>query len=877
MSLSGQQFKEIQFALVSAFPTESSLEQMLLFELDKNLKAIAGEGSLQDIIFRTIQTAEAQGWIEDLIRAARSTNPGNSKLQAIAQTLGTASQELFNIPYPRNPFFTGRETVLQEMRNALLAGKSAALSGLGGIGKTQSAIEYAYRYRHEYQPILWVRAAEQPELVSGFVQLAKLLNLPVSQEKDESLIIAAVKQWLATHNGWLLILDNADEIPMLREFLPGAHQGHVLLTTRAQATGIYQRIEIKKMQPEDGALLLLRRAKLIAEQAGLDAVTEEERDLAEIISREMDGLPLALDQAGAFIEETPSSLAEYLQLYREEGARLLAERGELAIDHESVSITFSLAFKKVLERNPTAADLIRVCAFLAADGIPEEIFTKSAAQLGENLNRLADKPLDFVKVIAEAGRFSLIYRNTNNKTFDIHRLVQEVLKAEMDEDSCRLWAERIVCAIAQVFPEAEYANWRVCEQLLSHAIAAIHWIKQYQFELKTAALLLARTGYYLEKRGRYSEAEPLYQKSLELNQRLLGEEHLSVAESYNNLALLYYSQGRYTEAEPLCQKVLSLKQRLLGEEHPSVATSYNNLALLYKSQGRYSEAEPLLQKALELNQRLLGEERPDVATSYNDLAGLYQSQGRYSEAELLYQKALELNQRLLGEEHPWVATIYNNLAGLYNSQGRYTEAEPLYQKALSLRQRLLGEEHPDVATSFNGLALLYQSQRRYSEAELLYQKALELNQRLLGEEHPWVATIYNNLATLYDSQGRYDQAEPLLQKALSVRQRLLGEEHPDVAQSYNNLAYLYYSQGRYDQAEPLLQKALELNQRLLGEEHPSVATSYNNLAGLYFDQGRYSDAEPLYQKALEIAELSLGIDHPRTATIREKLKSLRDN
>ncbi|MHC5674660.1 DUF7779 domain-containing protein [Nostoc sp.] len=360
------------------------------------------------------------------------------------------------------------------MRNALLAKKVAAFSGLGGIGKTQTAIEYAYRYRQECQLILWAKASEKPELVLGFVRLAELLNLPVSQEKDENLVIAAVKQWLATHKGWLLILDNADDIPMLREFLPGAHEGYVLLTTRAQATGIYQRIEIKKMQPSDGALLLLRRAKLMEEQGGLDGVSKSERSLAETISREMDGLPLALDQAGAFIEETPSSLGEYLQLYQEEGARLLAERGELAIDHESVTITFSLAFQKVLERNPKAADLIRVSAFLAPDAIPEEIFTLGAAELGENLSQLANKPLDFVKVIAEAGRFSLIYRNPTNKSFDIHRLVQSVLKAEMDKDSCRLWAERTVYAVTQVFPKAEYANWQDCDRLLPHARVAIN-------------------------------------------------------------------------------------------------------------------------------------------------------------------------------------------------------------------------------------------------------------------------------------------------------------------------------------------------------------------------------------------------------------------
>ncbi|MDF5731568.1 MAG: tetratricopeptide repeat protein [Rhizonema sp. PD38] len=750
MSLSGQQRKEIHEALLDAFPKESSLEQMLSFELNKNLDAIAGGKDLREIVFYLIREAEAQGWIEDLVRAAYRTNPENSKLKAIAQTLKMAPQSVWNISYPRNPFFTGRETVLPEIRDALLTNSNAALSGLGGIGKTQTAIEYSYRYHREYQMILWLRAEFRTELVSGFVKLAELLNLPVRQEKDESLVIAAVKHWLATHFEWLLILDNADEIQMLRPFLPEAHQGQVLLTTRAQATGIYQRIEIKKMLPLDGALLLLRRAKLIPEQAGLDAVTREERTLAETISREMDGLPLALDQAGAFIEETPSSLAEYLQFYQEEGARLLAERGELAIDHNSVTITFSLAFEKVLERNPTAADLIRVCAFLAPDAIPEEIFTGGGTELGENLSRLADKPLDFIKVTAEAGRFSLIYRNPTNKTFDIHRLVQIVLKAEMDEDSHRLWAERTVCAVTKVFPFAEYANWQVCERLFPHSKVAINWIKQYQIELSTAALLLDWTGFYLQQRVRYSEAEQLYQQALALKRRLLGEKHFSVADSFNYLALLYEKQGRYAEAEPLYQQSLALRRRLLGEEHPDVALILNNLALLYYYQGRYSEAESLSLQAIKLDKKFLGEKHPDIATDIHNLALIYKSQKRYSEAEKMFLQALRLKQLLLLENHPLLADTIYALGSMYIEQRRYDEAEPLCLKALELDKWALGDEHPSVALSLNNLAELYSSQGRYAEAESLYQQALNIASKTLGVDHPRTVTIRENLKSKRD-------------------------------------------------------------------------------------------------------------------------------
>lgn len=295
---------------------------------------------------------------------------------------GARGEKPWNIPHDRNPFFTGREDVLKKLYEALTSGSAAALSqpqalsGLGGIGKTQTAVEYAYRYRDEYTAVLWTRAESREALASSFVALAQVLDLPAKNEQDQNVVIAAVRRWLEQHTGWLLILDNADEIPLVREFLPSAGTGQGLLTTRAQALGpVAQRIEIDEMPPAEGAQFLLQRA-------AYKTPTDTDCRLAEQISTLLGGLPLALDQAGAFIEETPSSLAEYLELYQKEGARLLAERGELAPDHASVTVTFALAFEQVAARDPAAADLLRLCAFLAPDAIPEEIFTEGADALG---------------------------------------------------------------------------------------------------------------------------------------------------------------------------------------------------------------------------------------------------------------------------------------------------------------------------------------------------------------------------------------------------------------------------------------------------------------------------------------------------------------
>jgi tetratricopeptide (TPR) repeat protein len=658
------------------------------------------------------------------------------------------------VPYPRNPQFTGREDVLTQLETALLQSNAAALTqpqairGLGGIGKTQTAVEYAYRHRNAYSAVFWVKAELREELMTGFGEIAKILQLPQQDAQDQSLIVAAVKDWFKTHERWLLIVDNADDLKVVQEFLPSSAQGHVLLTTRAAATGqIAQAVELKKMSHHDGALFLLRRAKRIADQAEWEAATESDQKVALEIAQEMDGLPLALDQAGAYAEEMMLSLTEYLNLYRLEGAKLLAERGEFATDHPSVTVTFRLAFAKVEERSPAAADLLRVCAFLAPDDIPEEIFTAGASVLAEPLKTMAANALDFAKAVREAGRFSLIERNSSTQTLNIHRLVQEVLRDEMEPAIWHGWLEQAIKVLNQASSEVEFKDWPLCERLLPHVIVLSNFANVDASELIELGLLFNQAGVYLLARGVYSLAETFLLRSLEIREHQLGANHSAVATSLNNLAELYRTQGRYSEAEPLCVRSLEISERQLGADHPDVANSLNNLATLFYAQSRYSEAEPLCVRSLEILELQLGADHPHVANSLNNLAALYRTQGRYSEAEPLYVRSLEILELQLGVDHPHVATSLSNLASLFYAQSRYSEAEPLYVRSLEIRERQLGEDHPDVATSLNNLAFLYYSQGRYSEAEPLYVRSVSIYVQSLGQDHPKTQTVLSNFAT----------------------------------------------------------------------------------------------------------------------------------
>ncbi len=661
-----------------------------------------------------------------------------------------ANQErLWNIPYARNPLFTGRENILTSLYDALKTSKTAAISGLGGIGKTQTAVEYAFRYRDNYDTILWVKAESLESINSDFVTIAHLLNLPEKQEQEQHLIIEAVKRWFKNHDGWLLILDNADDLEMVRSFIPTDGQGYILLTTRAQATRrIARRIEIEEMDVEEGALFLLRRATIIDSGSTLDAASIADQTTAKEISQAMDGLPLALDQAGAYIEETGYGLSDYLQLYKTRQAELLQRRGKLTTDHpESVGTTWSLAFEKVQQANPAAADLLRLCSFLDPDLIQEEIITKGASELGSVLQPVADDPLKLNDAIGTLLSYSLVRRNPDH-TLSIHRLVQVVLKHSMNKSVQRRWAERTVRAVYQAFPEIDYENWLQCQEYIPQVLICNALIEQWDMTFPEAAQLLNYAGNYLRDSAQYEQAEPLLQRALAIRERVLGADHPDTASSLIDLARLYKDQGKYEEAEPLFQRALEIRERVLGADHPDTATSLNSLALLYNFQGKYEEAESLFQRALEIRERVLGADDSETATSLNDLALHYDTQGKYEKAEPLYQRNLAIYEKVLGPDHPWTATSLNNLASLYYNQGKYEEAEPLYLRAIAIGEKTLGPEHPDLATRLNNLALLYDNQGKYKQAEPLYQRALAIDERALGPDHPYTVTTRENYESL---------------------------------------------------------------------------------------------------------------------------------
>ena len=735
---------------------------------------------------------------------------------------------------------TGREEVLLDLEeklgseNIAVVTQVQAISGLGGVGKTQTVIEYAYRHRDNYSAILWARADTRETLISDFVSIAIMLKLPERSAKDQNFAVNAVKRWLELHTGWLLIFDNAENPEMINDFFPQFSRGNILITTRAQAIGtLAQRIDIDLLPMEEGALFLLRRAKIIGFQDPLTDASETDRSKAQEISEVLAGLPLALDQAGAYIEETGSSLADYLSLYYEQRLELLKWRGEAAEDHpEPVATTWSLSFEKIEQANPAAADLLRLCAFLHPDMIPIEIITVGAFVLNSSLLSIADDLFKVNMTIRELLRFSLIRRNSRTKTLTIHRLVQAVLKDSMDENTQRDWAERTVRAVNHIFPEVEFKNWNRIEKLLLQAQTCAALIEQWNMEFPEAAQLIDRTAYYLQERARFKDVEHLYQQALKIREHLFGMDDLETAKSIYHLARLYRDQGKYESSEALFKKALSVREKILGPEHPEIANNLNHLAELYLMQGKYEEAEALSRRALNIWEKTLSSDHPIIAAGLSNLALLYRIQSKYEEAEALFKRALDIWEKALGPEHPDTARSLHSLAELYRIQSKYEEAEALFKRALDIWEKALGPEHPDTARSLHSLAELYRIQSKYEEAEALFKRALDIWEKALGPEHPEIADNLNHLAELYLMQGKYEEAEALSRRALNIWEKTLSSDHPIIAAGLSNLAELYLMQGKYEEAEALSRRALNIWEKAFGPEHPNTARlkkNYNQL------------------------------------------------
>lgn len=569
-----------------------------------------------------------------------------------------ATATMIGVPH-RNPFFTGRETLLSRLHNQLQkkgisALAQAAIHGLGGIGKTQTAIEYAHRFGNHYRFVLWAAAENETTLKAAYLSIARELGL-IDEKADLEVAVSAKKAWLSREDGWLLIFDNADDPALVRNYLPSVRTGgKVLLTSRAKSftkVGIREPFKVETLDPEDAVKFLVERT------GNTDA------EAAATLADELGCLPLALEQAAAYIETVGGGFAEYLARHRRQGVMLL-EKGEPSTDYpKTVATTWTLSFAAVNEASLASSELLTAAAFMAPDSVPIEIFTLGGFELGDNLAEKlgdVDDPLGFWELLEPLERYSLVDRLSND-AFKLHRLTQEVIKDSLGEEGRRVWAGRVVRALSVAYPSPEFENWELCERLQPTARLVSELARIYQLESAEAGLLFNEAGLFARHRGDHASANLFCELSLEIYERVLGDEHSYTLTAKNNFAALLYYLGDLPGARKLHEQTLEVRKRVLGDEHPITLKSRNNLAADLRALGDLARARALDKQNLEIRERVLGDEHPDTLKSRNNLAETLRSLGDLAEARKLHERNLNIFESVYGVEHPETTVSASNL------------------------------------------------------------------------------------------------------------------------------------------------------------------------------------------------------------------------
>jgi hypothetical protein len=483
----------------------------------------------------------------------------------------SARPRIWNVPYPRNRAFTGRDDLLEELLAGLGGGTAMAITqaiaGLGGVGKTSLAVEYAYRQQAAFDVVWWLRAEEPAILLGDFTLLAGALDLPERTQTDPAAVVAAVHRWLADHSRWLLVFDNVTRPEDVTSLFPQGGGGQVLVTSRWAAWREWATpLRLNVLSREEAVAFVRKRTGTSDEQAAVA--------LAEALG----DLPLALAEAAAYIEQTQVGLDDYLQLVQDRAVELFGLRQPTGA-HRRVATVWSLSLERVRQEAPAAEALLALCAFLAPEDIPRDLFGEHVEVLPEVLRELAGDQLAYNQALVVLGGYSMAM--VTPTALGLHRLVQAVIRARLDHQEGR-WAQAAVELVDTAFPHRsqELTSWWTCERLLPHVLAVTDHAEELDVAGKQVGRLLTRASAYLWSRGRQREARPVAERALTVTQQVFGPDHPETAIPHNNLGLVLRDLGDLAEARAEHERGIQIGKTTVGPDHPDMATWHNNLGLV---------------------------------------------------------------------------------------------------------------------------------------------------------------------------------------------------------------------------------------------------------------------------------------------------------
>ena len=666
---------------------------------------------------------------------------------------------------PRPGLFVGRAGELARLDAALATPGGVvvqAVHGLGGVGKSTLAARWAAAHAADFSLTWWITAATGADIDAGLAALAAALQPALTGVLPLEALREGAVQWLAAHGGWLVVLDNVSDPADVAPLLARASAGRYQITSRRasgwHATGAAP-VRLDVLEAAEAQALLA---------AILAPARQREADGAALCA-ELGFLPLAIEQAGAYLAQAGATPAEYLDLL----ARYPAAMYQAGPEGGDAARTIARIWHVTVDRladDPLAGQVLRMLAWYAPDGIPRPL-----------LDGLADPPA-VLSAVGRLAAYSML--NADIGVMGMHRLVQAVTRTpdpgDPHRDPQQIGAARdqatrqLAAAVpADLQDPAGWPGWRM---LLPHIDALANHAPP-DTDTQDTARLLNETGLFLNAQGQPSRAAAYLERALAGYARVLGADHPDTLTSRNNLATAYEAAGGLGRAIPLYEQTLADSERVLGADHPGTLRSRNNLATAYQAAGDLDRAIPLLEQALADSEGVLGADHPGTLASRNNLGAAYESAGDLDRAIPLLEQTLADRLRVLGADHPDTLRSRNNLANAYREAGRPAEAILLLKQTLADSERVLGADHPDTLRTRNNLPLAYEAAGGLGRAIPLYEQALAGCERVLGADHPETLRSRNNLASAYYTAGDLDRAIPLYEQTLADCERVLGADH----------------------------------------------------------------------------------------------------
>jgi tetratricopeptide (TPR) repeat protein len=681
---------------------------------------------------------------------------------------------------PRNPGFVGRDSFLVSVHEQLCSAARAvvqALHGIGGVGKTQLAIEYAYRFAGFYDVVWWVNAEETSLIGEQYAALAVELGL-VGPDADSKIAVNALLAHLRGNGRWLLVLDNAESPGGLRDWLP-AGPGHTLITSRNPGWGeVAARLEIDVLtRPESVALIHTF-------QPGVGEA--DAHRLAEALG----DLPLALAQAGGFLAETGMPAGDYLDLLATRTAELLDESPP---DAHPISLAAAtrLAIDRLSRVDPVALAMARVGAFLAPDLIPADLLIAQAHPAGDNvppeLEALAAavaSPVAAHRSLGRVGRYGLARARVDRGGIQLHRLTQAVLRDQLPAGQAgayRAHAEALLVA-ADPGKELDPASWPGWARILPHLLA----VDPATSPDPALRDLACRAVFYLDNHGDSHAARDLARHLHRSWRERLGPDDPHAMRVAGTLVSALVDVGPYDEARRLGEENLGRCRRVLGADHPDTLQAAHILALCLHEMGAFEQARRLDEDTLARKRRLLGEDDVSYVLTAHNLARDLRALGEVDAARRLQEDILAYRRRVFGADHPGAINAAIELGISLRLLGEAEAARRLHDDTSALARRMLGDDHIRTMESVKELAGDLHALGEFEAAKRLSEATFTRARRVLGGDSHFTIEAANNLAADLIALGD-ETAEQASDDTLRLAQRVLGDDHPHTRLAAENL------------------------------------------------------------------------------------------